>query len=1018
MTERLDRFDLIAELASGGSATVFLARFTGEAGFQRLVAIKKLHPHLAQEPAFARTFLRDAGYAAALHHPNVVPILEIGTSPEGFYLVMDYIEGDTLAHLLARSVRLGVAIPLRVTVRVALDALAGLHALHELADDEGKALGMVHREISPRKILIGTDGVARVSDFGVAHAESQLATQRTRSKDKLAYMAPELLRGDPIDRRADLFSLAVVTWECLAHKRLFRGDTVDDTIDRVTTAAIPRIDQLRKEVPPALARALSRALERDVTWRAGTAADLAEAIEEAAAGADLIGTHREVAAHLEHVIGADLVRQRGQLRAWIDKSEPSIGFASGSHLIPAAELDKAIAIEAEEAPEPESERAKTTQVRAQDARLPTATAQTRNVPPPPPAADFSLPLPAPKAKDDAVPIRFGKYVVLGHLADGGMAEVYLARATGIEGFEKIVVVKRLKPGLAASETATQLFLQEARIAATLEHPQIAQVYDVGVVDGSYFFAMEHVYGEDLRKVMNAAIKRGRAVRLEDTLRVITELAGALHYAHEKRGPDGEPLGLVHRDVSPSNVLVSHDGAVKLCDFGVAEVTAGRNDGKQRVLAGKLSYMSPEQCRGDALDRRSDIFVLAVCLYELTTLTKLFKGKTDRDVVRQIVEGRVRPPSAIKPDYPPELERIVMKGLALEPDQRYQSAQAMRDDLEKFALEHRLALTASGLSHLMHALFSPDVQKWQAAVRAGHVPTLLESSGPDTPLPSDFDYAPVVELRKPRPWYRAFAALAVIAGAAALASIPLDLARSARADRAADEAKAAGARIAGRLGAQIRAVRSRADGIATTPMLRAAIETDARTMQDMIAREALFTPAAGETIAIYRTSGAAPVELLRMPATGTIAPLAAGTVSVAAKSQGIVLSASAAINALYAKDTGELVIAQSLDPKSLARELPATITRASLQGLAQPIWLARGAESGSSIDVPLVLDAEWHLPPLALSASLPPPSMTWLPSARWGSIGLTALFVALALVGRHRHRWWRTKKPARNAGGDR
>src|SRR6476469_6151244 len=147
VTERLDRFHLIAELASGGSATVFLARLTGEAGFQRLVAIKRLHPHLAREQAFARTFLREAGHAAALHHANVVPILEIGTNADGFYLVMDYIEGDTLAHLLGRSVRRGVAMPLRVTMRIALDALAGLHAVHELADDDGQPLGMVHRDV-------------------------------------------------------------------------------------------------------------------------------------------------------------------------------------------------------------------------------------------------------------------------------------------------------------------------------------------------------------------------------------------------------------------------------------------------------------------------------------------------------------------------------------------------------------------------------------------------------------------------------------------------------------------------------------------------------------------------------------------------------------------------------------------------------------------------------------------------------------------------------------------------------
>jgi serine/threonine-protein kinase len=269
-----------------------------------------------------------------------------------------------------------------------------------------------------------------------------------------------------------------------------------------------------------------------------------------------------------------------------------------------------------------------------------AKGSSQQVPPPPPMST-----PAPPSR--AVPERFDKYQVLRHLASGGMAEVYLARTSGIEGFEKLVVIKSLKPEHMSDGTATWLFLQEARIAATLEHPQIAQVYDVGEVGGSYFFAMEYVDGQDLRHVMNAAIERQRPIRLEDSLRVAIELCGALQYAHDKLDSQGQPLGLVHRDVSPSNVLISNEGAVKLCDFGVAEVAAASKDPKRRTLAGKLSYMSPEQLRAEPLDRRSDIFGLSVMLYELTTLTKVFTGKRNRDVVRQILEGRVAPPSSLR-----------------------------------------------------------------------------------------------------------------------------------------------------------------------------------------------------------------------------------------------------------------------------------------------------------------------------------------------------------------------------------
>ncbi len=323
----LDRFELIAEIASGGMATVYLGRLSGAGGFQRFVAIKRLHPHLANDEEFVQMFLDEARLAARLHHPNVVPILEIGQSPQGYYLVMEYVEGDTLARILARSAQAGRMLPPKVSMRVCIDTISGLHVAHEMKDDDQQPLNIVHRDVSPQNILIGMDGSARITDFGVARAATRLSTTRTgQLKGKLAYMAPEQARGADVDRRADIFAMGIVIWECLAQKRLFKGEGEADTLNRVLYEPIPSCKQANPDVPAALEAVVMRALERDRDKRYDTASDLGDALEKAARDANLMGSHKDVAAHLESVLGTDISAQRDAVRAWIARSEPSQRF--------------------------------------------------------------------------------------------------------------------------------------------------------------------------------------------------------------------------------------------------------------------------------------------------------------------------------------------------------------------------------------------------------------------------------------------------------------------------------------------------------------------------------------------------------------------------------------------------------------------------------------------------------------------------------------------------------------------
>jgi serine/threonine-protein kinase len=306
-------------------ATVYLARREGVGGFQRLFAIKRLHPHLARDGEFIQMFLDEARLAARIHHPNVVPIHEIGTSERGHYLVMDLIEGDTAARLFARAASLGHKLPHNVGLRIALDTLAGLHAAHELRDHDGKPLEIVHRDVSPQNILVGVDGIARITDFGVAKAATRLSVTKTgQLKGKLAYMAPEQARSkQAIDRRADVFAMGIVLWETLAFRRLFKGDSEADTLNRVLYEPIPTLLSAAPTIPASLDAIVMKALERDPAKRFATAAEMADALEKAAIALNALGTARDVAASVQEMLGADVEQQREVVRAWLARSEPS-----------------------------------------------------------------------------------------------------------------------------------------------------------------------------------------------------------------------------------------------------------------------------------------------------------------------------------------------------------------------------------------------------------------------------------------------------------------------------------------------------------------------------------------------------------------------------------------------------------------------------------------------------------------------------------------------------------------------
>jgi serine/threonine protein kinase len=299
----------------------------------------------------------------------------------------------------------------------------------------------------------------------------------------------------------------------------------------------------------------------------------------------------------------------------------------------------------------------------------------------------------------------GKYEIVRELATGGMATIYLARVRGTAGFEKSVVLKCILPSLAEDAAFVSMFLDEAKLAATLRHSNIADVFDVGNVGKWYFFAMEHVHGHNARAVRIKAQERARPIPLEVSLAIISGTAAALHYAHTRVGPEG-PLEIVHRDVSPTNILVSFDGAVKLVDFGIARAsTRGSAKTRTGMRKGKVPYLSPEQCRGKPLDRRSDLFSLGTVAYELTCGQRPFRGSSDFVVMDQIVTCQPEPPSRTIADYPPTLEAIVMKLLALSPQSRYQTAEQVLDEIEDVIAERRIVTSSHVVARYMNELFA-------------------------------------------------------------------------------------------------------------------------------------------------------------------------------------------------------------------------------------------------------------------------------------------------------------------------
>jgi len=309
-----------------------------------------------------------------------------------------------------------------------------------------------------------------------------------------------------------------------------------------------------------------------------------------------------------------------------------------------------------------------------------------------------------------------------------MAEIFLARNKTGAGVERLVVLKRVLRHVAQDPQLVELFIAEARLAAQLQHPNVVQVYDVGKLGSSYFISMEYVHGETVRDLLLAARHHGMPLPVAAVMTIAAGAAAGLQHAHERRGVNGKLLNIVHADISPSNLMITREGMVKIVDFGIAKAEHHQHD-VERSVQGKLCYMSPEQVRSRPLDKRSDLFSLGIVLWELLTLRGLFRGESDFNVMDAIINNPPPAPSKVRPDVPREVDELVLKLLAKDPAQRFQSSGELLDAIEVAAVRLSMLLSTTSVGRQMRELFGEKPEPWIEETVGGSVKRVVVDSEP-------------------------------------------------------------------------------------------------------------------------------------------------------------------------------------------------------------------------------------------------------------------------------------------------
>jgi serine/threonine protein kinase len=723
------RYALLAPLAQGGMGALYLA-CVGDRGLERLCVIKTVLPHLA-DPEYVARFRDEAKVVVRLSHGNLVPVFDAGLVGDELYLAMDYVEGKDLRAVWNRCAKKGIAFPVDVAVYIARELSRGLHYAHNFGN-----IKLVHRDVSPPNVLISFAGEVKLTDFGLA--SSTLKLEKTAAGiiyGKVSYMSPEQARGELIDGRTDLYAAGIILWELLTGRQLFPQNQNDsaELIERVRNPHIDPPSVRAPRVPAALDRIVMKALSKDREDRYVNCEQFrADLTTFLASNRDYVATDSErVRAFLADLFDEDIERERRQRQELLETVHDRL-----------AENQRQALAEREAAAQKEQRKADILAAmdRKSDNLAGGEPGRLREEPIPDDVIE--------KMTDADNPIGSvldARWRLLRKIGEGGMGRVFEAEHVEIP---RRVAIKILLPVYSRTPEVVARFRNEARAASKIGHPNIVEITDSGTtVDGSFYFVMELLEGEDLAE----RLKHERQLPIDESLSITVQVAQALAAAHQ--------VNIVHRDLKPENIfLIQRDGNphfVKVLDFGIAKSLA-ETDKKLTNLGmamGTPEYMAPEQAAGKGSDGRSDVYSLGAVLYEMLSGHAPIEGKNLMEVLSRKATSDPDDIAQLRPDVPQAVAHVVMRMLARAPEDRPQSMNEVATELGQLLAELQAGTLAAREAPRVPAAVSPATKRWRlfgAVVLSGGllgvVAALYWVLYPPTPRPGAPDMRPTV----PRP----------------------------------------------------------------------------------------------------------------------------------------------------------------------------------------------------------------------------------------------------------------------------
>ncbi len=670
--DRIGKYRILRRLGQGAQGAIYLAQRDFAAG---LSVVKQRHA-----AASDLRFRREAQVCALLDHRNIAKLEAAVFEGDEAYLAFEYVAGVEVQDIYNRHRQLGRSIPVAIVAHLLEGILLGLEAAHAARDPSGQHAGLVHRDLNFGNVMLGFDGVAKIIDFGLARTAAGDITQPGFALGTPAYMPPEFLGAGAQSAvpASDIYSAGLIAYDLLAgiDADVSRGDSTNFWTWIMNPTPLPRLSDVRKDLTPALGEAIHRAFQPRIADRWPSARAFLDAVRAA-----LPASQRLTDAQAAQYLAAGFKQRQDAYVSDVARLIHDTPLdATGVQQSPLA------------ASSPGGDPATTLVVNRRSSNPPGV--KKRPSDPSPPAN------------------RLGHYALLRPLAEGGMGQVYLARR---DGSEAICVLKTLRSEVVKDEISRKRFTREAQVAAYLHHPNIARLLDAGFEDGTFCIAFEFIPGKDLESMMHTLMAQRRLLPFPVSISAMIGVLDGLEHAHQATDPAGKPLGLVHRDLSPRNMMLGFDGTAKVIDFGVARASLDDFKTAPGMVMGTFRYVSPEMARAEALDRRSDIYASGVVLYELLSGVPVVMPSTIAvEMLRSVVAKSPDPLSQVNTQIPAGLSAAVMKAIEKRPADRWQTAAEFRSAIVA-AVPEWAQTPRPVLSDFLRTWFKDDAERSAAIV---------------------------------------------------------------------------------------------------------------------------------------------------------------------------------------------------------------------------------------------------------------------------------------------------------------